>query len=198
MTTVYLIRHAERDTVPDLLPGRAPGVHLSDEGRMQANRLAERMKHDPVHQIFSSPLERAVESAAPLARDRQLAVQLAPALNEIDFGAWTNRRVGELLGDHDWRHFNQFRSGSHLPGGERALDVQHRMVGELLRWREIYPEQAIACFSHAEPIRLALMYFLGMPVDFFDRIEIAPASISVLTLAEWGARILRLNDGARE
>jgi probable phosphoglycerate mutase len=197
MTTFYLIRHAERDTVADLLPGRSAGVRLTDRGRRQAEHLVGHLKEEPIHQIFSSPLERALETATPLARERQLSVQVVTAFNEMDFGAWTGRRVAELLADPVWRHFNHFRSGIRVPGGEAAPDVQQRFVSELLRLREAHPEQGLACFSHADPIRLAVTYFLGMPIDLFDRIEIAPASVTILAIADWGARLLRLNDVPR-
>jgi probable phosphoglycerate mutase len=198
MTTFYLIRHAERDTPSDFLPGRAAGIRLTERGRRQAERIASHLKHEPIHHIYSSPLERAVETAAPLARDRQLPVSLVTELNEIDFGQWTGKRVSELLSDPVWRHFNEFRSGTRIPGGESALEVQHRMVNELLRLRDRHTDLSIACISHADPIRLALTYFLGMALDAYDRLEIAPASITVLGLAPWGARLLRLNEPARE
>lgn len=198
MTTFYLIRHAERDTVSDLLPGRAPGIRLTERGRRQAERIAHHLEREPIHHVYSSPLERAVETAAPLARDRQVAVQLAPAFSEIDFGCWTGKRVSELLADPQWRHFNHFRSGTRIPGGETALEVQHRFVHELLRLRDVQPDMGIACVSHCDPIRLALTYLLGMALDSFDRLEIAVGSITVLGLADWGARLLRLNDVPRE
>ncbi len=198
MTTFYLIRHAERDTAADFLPGRAAGIRLTPRGRRQAEALVDHLKSEPIHHLYSSPLERALDTAGPLARDRHLPVQTATALTEIDFGVWTGKRVSELLADGRWRHFNQFRSGTRIPGGETALEVQHRFVHELLRLRDTHPEQGVVCVSHADPIRVALTYFLGMPIDLFDRFEIAPGSLTVLTLAEWGARVLKLNDVPRE
>ena len=197
MTIFYLIRHAERDTVPDLLPGRAAGIRLTDRGRMQAEWIARRLASEPLHHVVSSPLERAVETATPLARDRKLSVQLADSFNEFDFGDWTGKRVSELLPDQTWQHFNRFRSGTRIPGGESAHEVQHRFVGELLRLKDAHPNDAIACISHADPIRLALTYFLGAPIDCFDRLEIEVGSVSVLHVGEWGARVVRLNEVPR-
>lgn len=194
VTTFYLIRHAERDTVPDFLPGRAPGIRLTERGHRQAQGVAHRFQGRPVNLIFSSPLERALDTAAPLAHAKALTVQPAPALLELDFGRWTGRRASELVDDPRWRHFNEFRSGTPAPEGESALDVQRRFVGELVRLRDAHPDQAIACFSHKDPIRLALTYFLGAPLDNFERFEIDYASISELQLADWGARIVKLNE----
>jgi broad specificity phosphatase PhoE len=198
MTTFHLIRHGERDTPDGILAGVALGVHLTERGRAQAEAIARRLASEPLDQVFSSPQERALETAAPLARARQLEVQTTVALSEIDFGAWTRKAVVELDGEVRWRNFNQFRSGTRIPSGESALQVQARFVGELLRWRDTFPGQHIACFSHADPIRIALGYFLGIPIDFFARFEIACGSISTLELAEWGVRILRVNAVATE
>jgi probable phosphoglycerate mutase len=197
VTTFYLIRHAERDTVPDLLPGRAPGIRLTDRGRAQAEQVATHLKRARIDHIYSSPLERAVDTAAPLARERQLPVHPSPAFLELDFGSWTGRRASELAEDERWRHFNQFRSGTPTPGGESALDVQRRFVSELLRLRDAHSDQGIACFSHKDPIRLALVYFLGAPLDSFERFEIDFASVSELQLASWGARVVKLNEVPR-
>ena len=194
LTTFYLIRHGERDTPHDFLPGQAAGIRLTELGRLQAERIAAHLKHESIHHIFSSPLERAVETAGPLAREFKVPVQLSAALTELDFGEWTAKTVAEVAAEPQWRNFNHFRSGTRMPGGESALEVQFRVTRELLRWRDSCPGQGIACVSHADTIRLALVYFLGMPLDLFDRIEIGVGSISVLTLADWGARVVRLNE----
>lgn len=194
MTTFFLIRHAQRDTADDLLPGRASGVRLTEKGRAQAERIAAILAERRIERIFSSPLERAMETAAPLARCTGLQVEVAPGLNEMDFGEWTGRTLQELAPDSVWRAFHRFRSGTRIPGGELATEVQQRFVDALLRWRDLFPEKRIACFSHADPIRLALIHFMGAPLDFFDRIEIDVGSISTLALAEWGPRIVRLNE----
>ncbi len=194
MTTFFLVRHAERDSDPDLLPGRAPGIRLTEHGRAQAEWIAEVLGGHNVGKVVSSPLERAIETAAPLARVTGRGVIVAEAFNEIDFGSWTGRRVADLEPDPVWRNFNRFRSGTRIPGGELAGEVQNRFVRELLRLRADEPDGCVACISHADPIRFALMHFLGAPIDRFDRIEIAPGSITTVTLAEWGARIVRMNE----
>lgn len=194
VTTFFLVRHAERDTGPDLLPGRSPGIRLTGRGRAQAGRIATALAARGVDRIVSSPLERAMETAAPLAELTGLRVGTAAGFNEFDFGAWTGRRVAELEADSLWQQFNRLRSITRTPGGEVAGEVQTRFVTELLRLREAAPDGRIACFSHADPIRFALVHFFGAPIDFFDRIEIDLGSITSLTLAEWGARVVRVNE----
>lgn len=194
MTTFLLVRHAERDTPDDLLPGRAAGVALTGAGRAQAERIAAALHSEPVDQVLSSPLERAVETARPLARAKGLDVVTVPAFNEIEFGAWTGRRFGDLEPEPRWRGFNAFRSGTRIPGGECAAEVQVRMVAELIRLRDAFPGQTIACFSHADPIRLVLGYFLGAPIDFFHRLEISPGAISRVVLGGDNVRVLCLNE----
>ena len=197
MTTFYLIRHGERDTPDNVLPGVTPGVHLTATGQAQAERVARYLTAQPLDQIFSSPQERALETAAALARASGLTVQVTVEFAEIDFGKWTGRPVAELEPDPRWRNFNRFRSGTIVPGGETALHVQARFVGELLRLRDRFPYHRIACVSHADPIRFALGYFLGAPLDLFDRIEIAVGSVTTVQLADGGVRVVGVNEVLR-
>lgn len=193
MTTFYLIRHAVNDLVGKTIAGRMPGVSLNREGRRQAEQLAERLAEEPIQLIFSSPLERAVETAMPLAKRLGKDVQISEALNEIDFGDWTNQTCEHLAGLPWWQRWNTFRSGTRIPGGEIMLDVQTRMVNEIQRLHTGYPEKTVALFSHGDPIRGALAYYLGAPLDLFQRIEIDPASVSILVLSENGPRVVGLN-----
>jgi probable phosphoglycerate mutase len=141
-------------------------------------------------------MERARETAAPLAQTVWSDLGVCAAINEIDSGAWTGRTFSDLdANEEQWRRFNRFRSATPIPGGEWMVEVQARFVGEMLRLHERFPDERIALVSHAGPIKLALAYFLGVPVDFYDRIEVGLASVSVVALAPWGAKILRLNDG---
>lgn len=194
MTTFYLIRHALKCTDGNILTGRAPGVHLSEQGRWQAEKLARRLADVPIGQIFSSPLERARETAYPVAREKGLEVQVSEAVGEIDFGAWTNKSVEELEPDARWQQFNAFRSGIRAPGGETMLEVQARFVGELLRLREAYPEDTLAIFSHSDPLKAVIAYFAGAPIEAYRRFEIESAAINIITISEYRARIRTLND----
>ncbi|HEU4565735.1 MAG TPA: histidine phosphatase family protein, partial [Gemmatimonadaceae bacterium] len=168
--------------------------HLAADGRRQAARLAERLAGLPIAALYSSPVERARETAAPLAARLGLPVCDAPGAVEIDFGEWTGRTFEELARDPRWGPFNGFRSATRIPGGELIVETQARVVVELERLRERHPDAVVAVVSHADVIRAALCHYAGIPLDLMLRLEIACASVSVLEVTPYGARILRLND----
>lgn len=194
MTTFLLIRHASFEGLGRRIAGWTPGVGLDEEGRVQARGLAERLKGVRVAAVYSSPLERARETAEPLAASLGLEVRPDEAFGEIRYGEWTGLDVGGLEPDARWRRYNHFRSGTRPPGGELMLEVQARFVGGLERLAAAHAGEAVAVFSHADAINAALMYYLGTPLDFFFRIEISPASVSILRLDEWGPKVLLVND----
>ena len=193
MTTFYLIRHATNDTIGVSIPGRTQGIELNAEGRRQAERLATRLAKEPISVIVSSPLERAVETALPLARRLGLDVQISEQLTEVDFGDWSRQTLEKLNAVEKWQHWNAFRSGHRVPDGEMMVEVQTRMVSELQRLRSEYPNQSIAIFGHGDPIRVTLAYYLGVPIDFLNRIEVDPACVSIVTIGEHAPRIVCLN-----
>jgi len=194
MTTVLLVRHAMCDPVGKSIAGRAEGVHLNAEGEQQARRVAARLREVPVAAIYSSPLERARETAEHIARGRDLRVESFDAVAEIDFGEWTGCALGALAALPAWRRFNSFRSGTRIPGGELIAEVQARTVAGLASLRDRHPDATVAVVSHADVIKAALAYYLGTPLDLMQRLEVAPASISAVALDAEGVRILALND----
>jgi broad specificity phosphatase PhoE len=102
--------------------------------------------------------------------------------------------VSELRDVPAWQRFNRVRSLAGIPGGERMIDIQARFVGEILRRHEAQPEAEIAMVSHGDPLKAAVMYFLGMPLDHWDRFEIDLASVSVIAVGPHGAVVRRVND----
>ncbi len=197
MATFLLIRHAHHDEVGKTLVGRMPGVGLSREGELQAECLAEQLAALHVDKIYSSPLERAQATAKTIANHLDLEVQTCEALDEIEFGDWQGRSFEDL--DHEplWRRFNSFRSGTRLPGGECLLTVQARMVSALEDLREQFPKAVIALVGHGDPIKAVIAGFAGIPLDLMLRIEISPASISIVSLDDFGPRILCINHTGR-
>jgi broad specificity phosphatase PhoE len=200
MTTVLLIRHGHTDVIGRRLAGRLPGINLSGTGRAEAADLAQRLATTPLAAVYASPLERAVQTAQPLARAHGLDVTCAPGMAEIDFGEWTGRTFDELETVAAWRRFNAQRSTAPVPGGESALDVQSRIVRTLEELRLRHRRQTIAVVTHLDVIRTAILHCAGAPLDNYDRFEVAPASITALELQDFAWRIRSTNthgDGSR-
>lgn len=193
MSLFYLIRHGTIATIGQSIAGRAPGVHLTEQGRRQADWLGERLGGEPITRVYSSPLERARETAEPIARRLGLEAEVAEEIAELDFGEWTGRTMDELEQSPQWKLFNTFRSGSQMPGGEWMLQVQARAVLFLQRLRDALPDQQIAIVSHGDVIRSVLLYYLGMPLDFILRLEVFPGSVSLLRLDQYGPQVLAMN-----
>jgi broad specificity phosphatase PhoE len=194
MTTFYLIRHAANDYLTEnKIAGWLPGVHLNAEGRKQSELLAERLAHEPIRAIYSSPLERACETAEPLAAKLALPVQVSEGLGEIRFGDWTDQPVAKLDATPHWQRWNAFRSSTQAPKGDLMIDAQARIVREMIRLRGEHPSTAIALVTHGDPIKAAVAYFLGVPLDLFLRIQVDPASVSIIALDDHTAKVVRLN-----
>jgi broad specificity phosphatase PhoE len=184
MTTFYLIRHAECDGVGEVLWGRSPDVHLNDTGKRSARQLAERLTELELHVLYSSPLERAVETANEIVSGVNLPVQMNETFNEIDFGEWTGESIEQLANEPLWQEFNVFRGRTLIPGGESIPDAQDRVVAELKRLAEQHAGQHVAVVTHAEIIRIGLSYFNGTSLDEWYRIDVPPCSINLLVLDE--------------
>lgn len=186
------------DHVGRVLAGRAPDVHLNDAGRTQAERLAVLLDAVPLDEIASSPLPRALETAAPIANRRDLPLQVLDSLSEIDYGEWTGRAIDTLGPEPDWRRYNDLRSVARIPAGELMLEVQVRAVTTLEMLRRRYPNGRCALVSHGDVIRALVAHCAGIPLDLFQRLEIAPASVSIVVLDErWiGVRCLNLTDAS--
>jgi probable phosphomutase (TIGR03848 family) len=197
ITRVLLIRHATNDWITSgKLPCRTAGVHLNDRGRSEAEALAERVATLPIQAIYSSPLERAMETAQAVATRLNLPVQIAEGVLETDCGEWQGQVIEELAKTDLWRTVQIYPSGFRFPGGETFGDIQARMVSAIDSLRAAHPGQLIAIFSHADPIKTAIAYYAGIPLDLFQRITISPAAISEFAFSAHGSRLLRINDGA--
>jgi probable phosphoglycerate mutase len=121
-------------------------------------------------------------------------VETRAGLTEVDFGEWTGRALASLEGDPVWRLYNTQRGRCAIPGGETMLGTQARVVGELERLHRLHPEGAVAVVSHGDVLRAAVLHYLGVPLDLFERVELEPASVSVVHLGPAGPRVLLLND----
>jgi len=201
MSTFYLIRHGSTDSAGNVLTGRRKGVHLNPHGRDQAQALPQRFKSVPVDAIYATPLERTQETAAPMANALGLQVQIAEEMTEVNYGDWTGREVRELQMDPLWHRFNSFRSSVTIPGGESMLQIQTRVAGFLERLHREAPSGHFAVISHGDPIKTAVIHYLGMNLDSLFRFVINPASVTIITVTEANACVLTLNnalDGLNE
>jgi probable phosphomutase (TIGR03848 family) len=193
MTNVLLIRHGMTDAAGVSLAGRIAGVALNGAGREQSRQLPDRLAHVELNAVYSSPLDRAQHTAAPLAAARGLPLHTRANLTELDFGEWTGRRIDTLNADPLWQRFNSCRSGVRIPGGESMLDVQRRVMADLDELQCRHQGGTIAIVTHGDVIRAALVYYLGMPIDLCLRLDVLPASISVVTLSD-GPPLVRLTN----
>lgn len=194
LTTILLVRHGQTPTTGRLLPGRAPGLHLADAGRAQADRAAERIGAlDKIAAVYCSPLERTRETAAPIATALGTKPIVAKGLLEADFGDWTGAELKALAKRPEWRTVQRAPSTFRFPGGESFTEMQVRIVTELDRLRARHPGQTIVAVSHADPIKAAMAHALGTHLDLFQRIVISPCSISAIGFTGEGPVALTVN-----
>ncbi len=193
MTTFLLIRHGTNDFTGKRLIGRRPGVHLNAAGQRQAELLAETLKALPIRAIYSSPLERAVETAEPLAAVLGLPVQIRPELMEVDFGVWVGKTSKQMKRTRLWKSIQEQPSEVQFPDGESFTAAQARVRAELDALSALHDDEDIAAvFSHADVIRLAAASYLGLPLDNFQRLGLEPASITTLQLPKEGPPYLQM------
>ncbi len=195
MPTFLLIRHGENDYVKaGKLPGRVAGIHLNERGQAQAAALGESLKDAPLAAIYSSPLERALETATPIAAGRGLEIQLISDLMDTDVGEWQAQELKKLYKLPEWKTVQQAPSRFTFPGGESFLSCQARMVAifESLAQKHA-DDEIVAVVFHADPVKLVLAYYLGMPLDTFQRLGCDTASLSILRLGKGGAQVSGMN-----
>lgn len=197
MTTFYLIRHSQNDYVGEgKLAGLTPGVHLNEHGKAQSQALAALLSSVRFRAIYTSPLERAYETALPLANSRKMEPIMREGLGEINCGAWTGKSLKSLRRRKLWPIIQSAPSRAAFPEGESFTDAQARIVHELEHIRSSHPgtRTIVACVFHSDPIKLAIAHYIGLHIDFFQRLVIEPASFSILNIGEHGVHLLRLND----
>lgn len=190
-TTILLIRHAQTPTTGKVLPGRAKGLKLADKGIAQAQATAEAIAHrHKIAAIYSSPMERARQTAEPLAQLTKRQIRIHPGLNECDFGRWTGRNLATLRKTRDWQQVQRNPSSFRFPHGESFTQMQTRIVDALTEMAQRHRGKTIAAYSHADTIKAAMAHALGVHLDLFQRIAISPASVSVIQLHSEGSAIL--------
>lgn len=193
MALFHLVRHGEHELQNRVLAGRMEGVGLSAAGVAQVDALVRHFVRTGIDAVYASPLQRTRETAAPIAAACGVPLALSDSLLEVDFGAWTGLSHGDLEHLPDWQRWNAARSLCRAPGGETIAEVQARMAGFLNALAAERPEGRFVVVSHAESIRAALAYYLGMAVDLFLRVDVSPGCTSVLGVDAWGVTVQRIN-----
>ena len=212
-TLILLVRHGTTATTGTKLPGRAPGLHLAEAGVRQAEDVAARIARSAeprqtretrqngrrpkdthgVAAVYSSPLERTRETAAPIAAAVGCDVQIDDALIELDVGDWTGLDLKEAYKRPEWATIQRYPSGFTFPNGESFVEMQGRMIGVLGRLRARHPGETVVAVSHADPIRAAVAYAMGTHLDLFQRIVVSPCSLTAIALSDGGPTILTVN-----
>lgn len=195
MTRLLLIRHGANDAHKEgILTGWTPGVHLNQDGRAQAEALAQRLASVEIEAVYASPLERTLETAEIVAAPHGLPVVVREDLGEIRLGRWTGQPLEKLRKRRLWRKVQFVPSVMRFPGGESFLEVQSRAVAELERLCAKHPQQTIAVVSHSDVIKAVVAYTIGLHLDLFQRLVVATASLTVLDVGDLMPRLVCLND----
>lgn len=197
ITYLLLIRHGENDWVgTHRLAGRTQGVNLNDRGREQTAKLVELLKEQPISTIYSSPLERCVQTAEPIAKAFGLEVVQETGVIEVDYGEWQGGNLNELSQLPEWLAVQHYPSTFRFPGGETLHETQSRAVRAIDRIVQAHPNEVVAIFSHGDVIRTTLAHYMGIPLDLFQRILIHTASISVIAFQNGRPMIICTNHTA--
>lgn len=216
-TLVFLVRHGATPTTGAVLPGRAPGLHLSDRGKAQAASAGERLKtwsqpaipedgkrprrskksppsrRPRISGVYASPLERTKETAGAIASALGSTVRTDRGLLECDFGEWTGGSLKDLSKRPEWSTVQRYPSGFRFPGGESFSEMQTRIVRALHGICERHPGEAVVAVSHADPIKAAVADAMGTHLDLFQRIVISPCSITAISYNTLGPTVLAVN-----
>ena len=197
MGVFHLLRHGEHGLLGRVLAGRMPGVGMTERGRAEIASQAERLATEKIAAIYASPLQRTRESAEILAARLGLPIAFRDDLLELDFGEWTGTTFDAIRADPRWQAWSTQRSLAAIPGGESMREVQQRVVAALLELNEQHLHETVVLVSHGDVIRAVLLFALGMPLDFYNRIEIGQGSISTINIGASGIRVTTLGERPR-
>ena len=194
-TLILFVRHGQTGTTGKILPGRAPGLHLAEKGTAQAEAAAERIKGlKKVDAVYSSPLERARETAAPIAAARGLKVTVEKGLLECDFGEWTGAELKDLMRKPEWSTVQRYPSGFRFPGGESFVEMSARVCSTAVKLKDRHPGQVVVAVSHADPIKAVVADALGTHLDLFQRIVVSTCSVTGILYGAGGPAVLTVNN----
>ena len=197
MGVFHFLRHGEHGLLGKVLAGRMPGVGMTERGRAEIASQAERLAREKIAAIYASPLQRTRETAEIVSARLSLSIEFRDDLLELDFGEWTGATFDAIRADPRWQAWSTQRSLAAIPGGESMRAVQQRIVAAMIELNERHLHETVVLASHGDVIRAALLYALGMPLDFYNRIEIGQGSISTISIGASGMRVLALSERPR-
>jgi broad specificity phosphatase PhoE len=192
MSVFLCIRHGKCPHIGNFIAGRMSGIHLNIEGITEVEHLSEYLKNIEISKVYSSPLERARETAEIICTKKNIEFEVSEALNEVDYGAWSGKTFGELSTIPLWHEFNKNKSLIRIPEGEMLVEIESRVsvFVEKIRKNNL---GIVALVSHGDPIKCLIAHFAGISLDLIGRIEINTASVSVLMLDDFDAHIVCIN-----
>lgn len=193
MTIFYLVRHGVTSHTGHRLSGRMPDIHLSDAGRSEAEVAASSLAKVRLKSIYSSPMDRCIETARIIADKHGLPARTRRDLAEVEYGSWTNRSLKAVARTKLWSSVQKWPAGTRFPEGESFVEIQSRGVAVLEDLRIRHPRDRICVVSHGDVIRLVMAHYMGIHLDLFQRILVTPSSISVLSVTDSGPLVLTLN-----
>ena len=194
MTIFHLLRHGQHGLLGRALAGRMPGVGMTEQGRAEIAAAAERLAKEKIAAIYASPLQRTRESAEIVGERLGLPIEFRDDIIELDFGEWTGATFDSIRADPRWQAWSKQRSLSSIPGGESMRAVQQRAVEAMLDINERHLGGTVVLVSHGDVIRAMLIFALGMPLDFYNRIEVAQGSLSTIQIEPERIRVIRISE----
>ncbi|MCU1458165.1 MAG: putative phosphomutase, family [Actinomycetia bacterium] len=193
-TRIVLVRHGVTAETGKVLYGREDGHPLSEKGVEQVEATAARLAAFPIAAVYSSPIERTRQTAAPIAESHGLTVELLDAVVESDAGDFTGQTFTELAKLDSWKAVHRSPSRFAFPGGESFASLQARTVTAIEELAKRHPGETIVVVSHADPIRAALVHYTGSHLDHIDKFAVSPASVNIIEVSPYGASVLKFND----
>ena len=196
MTTLFLVRHGLTAQTGRTLYGQTGGIGLDRRGRAQAEYLATRLAPVRPTAIYSSPLERCVETVEPLAAACRLSVVTRDRLIEMHAGSWTGKPLARLRRTKAWVEVQRRPDTFRFPGGgESFAEARDRSIEELFAIARRHRRGRVVVATHGDILRVMLADLTGAPLERFQRIVVDTASVSVVTIdASGGPRVLLVND----
>jgi len=191
---LLLVRHGLTAHTGHRLSGWIPGIHLDERGRVEAEDVARRLEPVPLDAVYSSPIDRALETARPTAKAKRLRIRTREDFGEVRYGDWEGRRLDVLVKNKLWPQLMASPGSIRFPGGEALRETQARAVNGVEALRADHDRRAVAVFTHADVIRLLVAHYTGVHIDLYQRLSIGTGSISAVWLGRLGPRVLKMND----